>query len=366
MQRTLAMLAVILTASCTAFAQSKTEIPANALTKPLVVQDVRGYNSWPMIQAIGDKLVCVYGRGKGHTISTDDRAVYARTSTDNGKTWTAETVVANTPEYGEVAVGKGLDSKGAMLLWVRRIKKDGKEWNQDLYRTSDGVTFERIATPELAARPVQITDIFNVPTVGLTALWFGGDYSDKNPTNSWGTLTSKDDGATWTQNVIESKLPIPQWPTEQSAVYLGNGKILAVARREIGGGNPQFQLTSTDYGATWKREKTNIGDVLASTPSLILDAETGLLSIYYYQRGKGILWRRVVKPDSVFDNPLNWSASEVVSLGSDVTYDAGNANAVAIKGTHYIAFYSGNSTDTAVLVSVVPAPTVVNPPVLQK
>jgi hypothetical protein len=39
--------------------------PLNALPKPHVVQDVSGYNSWPMIQAIGDKLVCVYGRGKG-------------------------------------------------------------------------------------------------------------------------------------------------------------------------------------------------------------------------------------------------------------------------------------------------------------
>jgi hypothetical protein len=46
------------------------------------VQDVSGYNSWPMIQAIGEKLVCVYSRGTGHTIGEDSRAVYARTSTD--------------------------------------------------------------------------------------------------------------------------------------------------------------------------------------------------------------------------------------------------------------------------------------------
>lgn len=36
-------------------------------------------------------------------------------------TWTDETLVANTPGFGEVAVGKGLDSTGAMLLWVRRV-----------------------------------------------------------------------------------------------------------------------------------------------------------------------------------------------------------------------------------------------------
>ena len=40
--------------------------PLEALAKPHVVQDVSGYNSWPMIQAIGDKLVCVYSRGTAH------------------------------------------------------------------------------------------------------------------------------------------------------------------------------------------------------------------------------------------------------------------------------------------------------------
>jgi len=54
-----------------------------ALAEPRVVQEARGYNSWPMIQALGEKLVCVYSRGTSHTIAEDTRAVYARTSTDH-------------------------------------------------------------------------------------------------------------------------------------------------------------------------------------------------------------------------------------------------------------------------------------------
>lgn len=325
--------------------------PVDAPAKPHVVQDVGGYNSWPMMQAIGNKLVCVYTRGKGHTIGEDARAVYARTSTDGGKTWTAETVVANNPGYGEVPVGKGLDADGAMLLWVRRV---GKEWHQDLYRTTDGVTFTLISTPELAVRPMQITDVFSVPTVGLMSLWFAGDYGN-NPTNSWGIVTSKDNGTTWTQTTIESGLPKAQWPTEPAAVYLGDGKILAIARTETG--PYQFQIVSTDSGATWKREQTNIGDILASTPSLVLDTKTGLLSNYYYQRGKGLLRRRVVDPKSIFDNPSHWPTSEVVATGSQVTFDAGNVNATQSNGTHYLSFYSGEAHHTAVLVSAIPAPT---------
>lgn len=330
--------------------------PLSALAEPRIVQDVPGYNSWPMLQALGDKLVCVYTRGSGHTIGEDARATYARTSTDGGKTWTAETVVANSPGYGDVPVGKGLDSTGAMLLWVRRV---GKDWHQDLYRTTDGVKFTLVTTPELAVRPVQITDVFSVPNVGLMSLWFAGNYGTE-ATNSWGMVTSKDDGKTWTQTPVESDLPKDQWPTEPAAVYLGDGKILCIARTEMGGPGTvrsQFQITSTDYCKTWTRKQTNITDVAASTPSLILDAKTGLLSLYYYQRGRaGLLRRRVVEPKHVFEHPLLWPASEAVAAGSQIAYDAGNVNATVIGGTHYLSFYSGKAPDTAVLVSVLKAP----------
>lgn len=330
--------------------------PVAAAMKSHVVQDTAGYNSWPMMQTIGDKLVCVYSRGGGHTIGEDSRAAYARTSTDGGKTWTPETVVANTPGYGEVPVGKGLDSSGAMLVWIRRV---GPEWHHDLYRTTDGVTFTLIATPKLVVRPMQITDIFTVPTVGLMALWFAGDYGDK-PTNAWGTVVSSDNGVTWTQNTIESDLPKSEWPTEPAAVSLGDGRILAIARTEMGGPSTvrsQFQLESRDYGATWTRSPTNITDVANSTPSLIFDAKTGLLSNYYYQRGNGgNLRRRVVDPESIFGHPLNWPVSEVVATGSPVMFDAGNVNATVIGDTHCLAYYSGKAPDTAVLVSVIPAP----------
>ncbi len=241
-----------------------------------------------------------------------------------------------------------------MLLWVRRI---GKDWNHDLYRTTDGVTFVRVATPKLAVAPMQITDIFAVPSVGLMALWFAGNYKD-DVSHSWGTLTSHDNGVTWIQTTIESGLTKAQWPTEPAAVYLGQGRLLAVARTECG--PSQFQMLSTDCGATWARTQTNIGDIAASTPSLILDAETGLLSNYYYQRGRGILRRRVVDPESVFGHPLSWPASEAVATGSLITFDAGNVNATTIKGIHYLAFYSGKAPDTAILVSVLPAPTAGN------
>ncbi len=330
--------------------------PLKAPAPAYVVQNVHGYNSWPMLQALGTKLVCVYSRGSAHTIGEDARATYARTSTDNGRTWSPETVVAHSPGYGDVPVGKGLDAQGAMLLWVRRA---GPKVLHDLYRTTDGVTFTHVATPQLAVTPVQISDVFTVPKVGLMALWFSGSYKEGSD-HAWGTVMSADNGATWKQTTIESGLSHAQWPTELAAVYLGNDRILAIARTEQGGSSSQraqYQIVSTDSGKTWTRKPTNIGNVVASTPSLILDAQTGLLSLYYYQRGRGLLHRRVVEPNRVFDQPLAWPASEVVATGSAVTFDAGNVNATAINGTHYLSFYSGAAPDTAVMVAAQPAPT---------
>ncbi len=84
----------------------------------------------------------------------------------------------------------------------------------------------------------------------------------------------------------------------------------------------------------------------------------GTFVLLYYERGRGILRRRVVEPDVVFDNPLHWPASEAVTTGSPITWDSGNANATVLGNTHYVSFYSGKSPDTAVMVSELPEPTV--------
>jgi len=315
---------------------------------PLVVQDAPGYNSWSFVQALGNTLVCAYSRGKEHRIDERCRGVYVRTSMDGGMTWTPETLVVNTPEFGESAIGKGLDENGAMLLWVRCI---GKFNRHDLYRSIDGVSFNRIASLQLDPMPMQITDVFSVPGVGLMSFWFSGKYRDL-PENSWGTLTSRDNGMSWQQHVVESDLPKDAWPTEQSGVYLGNGRILAIARVEkVTGatGQCQFQLESSDYGVTWRKMQTNIGDVRESTPSLVWDAESGLLSNYYYQRSMGLLKRRVATLDTVWNNPLQWPLPEIVAAGSKNDYHAGNVNATVLDGKHLCTFYSGNETQTDVM-----------------
>ena len=320
-----------------------------------MVQSGGGYNSWPFIQELNGKLVCSYSRGLAHNIYEMVRGVYARTSVDGGRTWTEETLISNTPDGGEVVIGKGLDADGAMLLWVRCA---GSNWHHDLYRSSDGISFQRIAMLKPNPMPMQITDIFTVPGTGLMSLWFSGSYDVNRHDHSWGTLVSEDNGKTWEQNIVESELGYYEWPTEQSAVYLGEGRIIAIARTE--GSAPdssraQFQLQSEDFGRTWTRIRTNITDVQGSTPSMLLDH--GQLYLYYYQRGTGQLRCRIAHPNSIWNHPLCWSDPEVVALGSKAGHHAGNVNAVLCRYGHCLTFYSGNERNTEILVKTVnPAP----------
>jgi len=320
-----------------------------------VVQDAPGYNSWPMMQAMGNLLVCGYSRGSAHTIDEGKRNAYVKTSADGGRTWSEERILAADPAIGEVNEGAGLDSTGAALFWVRCWGAPQAR-RHELYRTTDGVRFEKIASLVPEPFPMQIMDPVIVEGLGLVSPWFAGSYK-QDGANTWGLFVSKDDGRTWEKRVIEEKLSVADWVTEPSLVDLGGGRLLVVGRCERQGG--LFQVTSVDGGKTWCKRRTNITDVLESTPSLVHDKANGLLCVYYYQRGARQLKRRIVQALTVFDAPLAWPEPEVLAEGEEKrAYDAGNVKATRLGDTDCCAWYTGTETDTAVVVTKVSAPAV--------
>lgn len=310
------------------------------------VEDAPGYNCWPMLQPVGNRLVCVYTIGKAHAPAEKGRSTHARYSDDGGLTWSESKMIFHDPECGTSSIGKGVDQDGAALFWVRRL---GIEPRMALYRTTDGVDFELIAAPIMEPNAMQITDVFHTPD-GLMCMWFSDDYSSHRDNKSWGYLLSRDNGHNWEQTVIEDGLPLGEWPTEPSVAVLGDGVLLAVGRAE--GGGSQFQLTSSDWGKTWSKTRTNIDDVLISTPSLIYDPATGLISNYYFERGKGCLKRRVASAGAVLADPCAWGDPEIVAWGNMLRpYDSGNANAVRMGDRHYVTYYAGDEHDCKVLVA---------------
>lgn len=313
-----------------------------------VVDEEPGYNCWPMIQPVGNRLVCVYTVGGFHDPGEKGRAAYAKFSDDGAKTWSDRILLDMDGSYGTSSIGKGLDEDGNALFWIRRLGADPR---MALYRTSDGESFELISTPALDPNPMQITDVFHTPE-GLQCFWFSDDYAKDRADKSWGLLLSRDNGITWEQRVIEQNLRLDEWPTEPSAVVLGDGRLLAIARSEAGTGN-QFQLTSTDWGRTWTKNRTNISDVQESTPTLVLDRKTGKIYNYYYQRGAGLLKLRSVNADDIFNEPCAWPEPEIIAEGGkERPYDSGNANAVVSGKKHYITYYSGDPVNCKVVVAV--------------
>jgi hypothetical protein len=318
--------------------------------KPITIQEPNQYSAWPFIISINDKLVCVYARSQSHTDNTTTD-VFKKTSTDGGKTWSREYKIVDTVNVRDTATGKGYDSDGNALFWIRKGAPSSQTETHHLYRTSDGDTFTLISSPVFAEVPAHIGDIFEVPTLGLVAF-----YNTLSATRSWGIVFSSDNGATWEQRQIETGLSFAECPVEISGVYLGDGKILAIGRKEeasTDGTYAQFQIQSSDFGLNWTKEHTNITDIRSSTASLIYDKRNNLLSQYYFHRGVGVLRLRKAEPNDVWNNPLNWADSEEIAYASTNPQDAGNVNAVPYGDKHIAVYYSGDDVNTGIYAKIV-------------
>ena len=320
-----------------------------------VVEDREGYNAWPMISSLGDRLVISYSRGKAHDVSEACRQAIVRTSSDGARSWTGERLLADGATGCNVAEGSGHDSRGNILFWLRCRNKS--RITHELYRSSDAVRFERIAVPKLDPVPIQMMDIVPVPGLGLISLWFAGSYRADGG-HFWGYLLSVDDGSTWRQVTVGRDLSTADWPTEPSLVWLGGNRLLALARMEPLSDKSRaslLQLQSDDLGKTWRTSRTAMTDVRQSTPALLYDAETRVLTLYYFQRGAALMKRRTATAADAWNSPLTaWSAPKIVAHGRKMrSYDSGNVKAVRFRGSDYLAYYAGDERNASVLVSVV-------------
>ena len=321
-----------------------------------VVDDSEAYNAWPYIRKLGEALLVVYSHTTGHEFTTGNVVTLARMSSDDARTWSepVEIDFAEPPDGEWGACGIPVQT-GDALYW-HRYWKGNTRWHT-LVRTGDGKRFSAVSKPKLDPMPVQIMEPVEIPGRGLVSLWFAGDYR-KQDGHSWGLVVSKDSGRTWEQQVVEANLRKADWPTEPSLIHLGGNRLMAVARCEQRcEGNPVrrlFLMTSDDLGFTWHRRLTNIGDVLESTPSAIYDKDTDLVTLYYFQRGPGLLKRRTAKAAEVFGNPMAWSDPVVVACGrKQRDWDSGNVNALRVGDSDYLAYYAGDEKVASVLVSVV-------------
>ena len=317
--------------------------------------DTAKYNAWPFIHELNGRLICIYTKALAHA-GSDTRSVYCKHSFD-GIVWSKEIeILTDVKAYGAVtAIGK--DNDGNLLFWLRN-GGIGNSIKHELYKTTDGYEFSKITEVSSPSDYTieGLTSIMNIPGVGLMS--FFCTYLTGS-TNVWGTITSNDNGLTWVQHPIESNLSDYDCPTEINGIYVGDGKIIGIGRREstTGGENVLHQLESSDYGNTWTRANTNIDDIWSSTSTLMYDETSGIISEFYIRRSTGTLKLRECNIDDIWNNPKNWPDSidiHTFNASGESGHDGGQANGVYFNGIRIVVEYSGIPGMTSIYVTLIP------------
>lgn len=303
------------------------------------VADPTQYIAWPFVESVKGNLMCLYAKCVNHTDNAS--GAFYKTS-PNGIVWSAENTLINEGGERENVTGKGLDSNGNLLFWLRIGFPNGNGNVKFYLYKYDGKDFKIISEPTFGVLCEHIGDIFSVPGVGL--MCFFNNYVSNN--RSYGILKSSDNGVTWTQVVIESGLSYLTCPVEISGAYIGNSKILALGRKDAAE-DPEymFQLQSADKGENWTKEYTNIGDIWYSTPGVIYDSTLGNYTVYYYNREDGNLNVREALASAIWDNPTTWPESEAIAQG---VAGEGNVNVTVFNGHHVVSYYTGTSSNTGI------------------
>lgn len=311
----------------------------NIKNKEFHVTTDDGYNVFPFIGTVNNKLVCVYSIGKNHTDNTNVD-IFVKTS-PNGVIWSKAKKIISTENVRDTITGLGHDSLGIIYFWNRKGTPVNADCSFDLYKTSDGIKFTKKSSPAFDIKPSHIGDALHIPTVGVIS--FYNTYRANR--NSYGYVLTKDGGETWSQVEIANPSTQSDTPTEISGTYIGDGKILALGRSEDSAA--MFQIQSSDFGKTWETKITNITDVYLSTPTLIYD-DDGYITVYYYNRADGKLKKRKAIASTVFESATSWGEPSNIASGS-VGQDAGNANSVKFNNNIIVVYYSGTDTETSVI-----------------
>lgn len=306
--------------------------------KTYSVTNQKLYNAWPFVAPLYGNLVCIYTKGTSHADETSADIYISKSK--NGVVWSEEEKIISTQNTRDTVTGIGNDANDNIIFW-NRVGNASYPDKFEFYRTSDGNVFEKISEPKFTYECSHIGDIINIPNVGLMCFWNTYRHSD----SKFGYMISIDNGLTWTQRVLQSYTEWKKCPTEFTLAYIGNNKIIAMARSEEDAG-AMTQVTSTDNGSTWAVNVTNITDTWLSTPSFVYK-DNGYLHLYYYDRKNGKLKKRISVADNVFNNPTNWDEPVILSSGEKWS-NSGNANATKFKYSNnvLVSYYSGNDNTT--------------------
>lgn len=316
------------------------ERPAPELERSLVV---KGQGYFPVALRLQDGRVAVILRGGAPHVGVQGRLDMVFSS-DEGKTWTKPSVVAQSsvdnrnPAFGQAQDGTlvvgfwrtaNYDEKGRynpklnrpVNTWVTRSGDGGKTWSEpaeiDVKDIGWGSPYGRILT---------------LPDGALLMAIYGGPAREPGDTkvtpqdNSY-LYRSTDQGKTWKRYAH----PGPNGFNETTLLRLTSGKMLAAMRTERGG--EVWLAESTDEGKTWGPPK-KITPARVHPADLVLLADGRILLVTGYRVGPYGVRGLVSDPKGTFD----WERRFV--LVNDATNtDCGYPSSVLLKDGRVLTFY---------------------------
>ena len=178
---------------------------------------------------------------------------------------------------------------------------------------------------------------------GDSSTWFVGFYSDRGNTSRIRLITTEDNGETWSVKHTVYNGTIRY--AEPSIAYLGNNRMLTVAREDNFG--PLHQFISIDGGENWTDSgPMNLGTRMiqhANIPSILYNGNT--LYTLWADRGTAKILLSE-SSDEVFNNPMTYNTPVEIGAMTNTTaiYKSGYPSQVLLSNGDLFYVY-GNAVD---------------------
>jgi len=259
------------------------------------------------------KLVIVYREGASHDGAGDYGIIRIRTSTDEGKNWSAATTIDSEANVDLRNVSGTVTPTGRLIIKYTRYDPDTPEsFNSKYYYSDDeGINWTSYFKPHTG-------NIGSIITIGDDKLLSSYSTEATDTDRKIMVMISSDNGLTWgtpieVVNVAGLQLDEP------SFVYVGGSEIIGLIR--ITNGTAFRQVKSIDNGVTWTDQGNTTFDSSTGTPpwlsTFISLSGQRMVNAYYLNRTTNVL--RVISglaKDLIASGVSAWQSSTLKNIAS--------------------------------------------------
>ena len=243
------------------------------------------YNAFPGLARLVDgTLVTVYRKGELHY--TDRGYIVSKRSTDDGKTWSVEMVVADNPSLDLRDPNIALLSDGALIVNYFQYDYEGRRTVRNGLRVvhsfDGGETWGDPVVVGTGSFVATSAPVLQLPNGEVLLAYYGSHEGSRYATAY--VNRSDDGGKWWLGETVIAAGPVAGRPfQEPNLLLLENGDILATIRSD--GERPIIHTSvSKDQGRTWSDPEPAFKG--SGTPSVAMLDSGGIVMIYRSKIGR--------------------------------------------------------------------------------